>query len=298
MARYSYLEPDILARFLHRKLTVGRVSGTRNPGLHASTCRGGGVTFLQHKEYTPGDDLKSVDWRLSARRDRVYVREFENETAFSVLLLLDASASMGYCSDAANHAKFSYAKRLVSHLGAFFLNQRDRVRFLNLGHETRHHTRPEAPLVTPGQLVERLVPLRASGAFPLPRAVRNAYAGSDGASGLLFLFSDFIDQFFLQDEPRAFFDPGKKQLVLVRVNDPAEITFPFHRFRRFRDPETEAQLLADPSRVRTEYRDAFARHTADLIAFCRRYGARFIPVDTALPLETALDRILQAAGVR
>jgi uncharacterized protein (DUF58 family) len=241
--------------------------------------------------------LKSIDWRLSARRDRVFVREFENESAFSVLFLLDGSASMAYGSVPDNHTKFSYAKRLVSHLGAFFLNQRDRVHFACLAAEVRHHARREAPVILPGQLVERLAPLCASGTLSLPQAVRNS-GGGDSGSGLVFLFSDFVDPFFLQDEPRAFFDPGKKTLVLVRVNDPAEVAFPFHRYRRFRDPETEALLLTDPSRVREAYRAAFARHTAGLYAFCRKYGARFISVDTGQPLETALDGILQEAGVR
>ena len=130
-ASKRYLPPEALARIGRLELRARTVVDGVLAGMHKSPYKGNSVEFLQHREYTPGDDLRRVDWKVWGRQDRLYIKEFEDETSLRLFLLVDGSASMDYrpprFSQAPGLTKFDYAATLAASLGWLALSQGDAV---------------------------------------------------------------------------------------------------------------------------------------------------------------------------
>ncbi|MEY3032217.1 MAG: hypothetical protein RLZZ622_692, partial [Planctomycetota bacterium] len=130
-ASKRYLPPEALARIGRLELRARTVVDGVLAGMHKSPYKGNSVEFLQHREYTPGDDLRRVDWKVWGRQDRLYIKEFEDETSLRLFLLVDGSASMDYrpprFAQATGLTKFDYAATLAASLGWLGLSQGDAV---------------------------------------------------------------------------------------------------------------------------------------------------------------------------
>ena len=297
MGLYKYLEPAILGRILHRKVVLSRTREGRSSGLHAASSRGEGTAFLQHREYVIGDDIKSVDWRLSARRDHIYVKEFESETSLTGLFLLDGSSSMEYSSSPDTHTKFEYAQRLISHLAIFFLNQRDRVAMMQMKNERQRGGRDVSRPVNSAQVIEQIALWKCGGMVSLEESFSMTRHTGQGKT-LCFFFSDFVDPLFLDHDAHRVSLPRHGRVTLIRINDVAEISFPFRKFRRFMNPETGKGMLMDPRRVKSMYNAAYEKHSGVLVDYCNRSGSKFVSISSSDPLELSLEAILDTAGVR
>jgi len=251
MTRARVLDPDVLASLGGLAVRVNAVVEGTLAGLHRSPFRGSSSEFAEHKEYTAGDELRTIDWKLVGRTDRYYVKQFHEETNLAAHLVLDTSASMGYGAPLSKH---DYACVLAGTLAYLLAGQVDLVG-LGFAH-------PEGPQVTPA----RSGRVHTQNVLDTLQAAEPGEGTSDLADtldrigekirrrGLVFIFSDLLveSEAVLAALNRLRSRPA--QIVLIHILSPEELNFPFREASRFRDPEDAAQeVMADPESVRAAY---------------------------------------------
>jgi uncharacterized protein (DUF58 family) len=282
------IDPLALARIKDLGLVARVVVQGFVNGLHRSPYLGASVDFAEHRAYMPGDDIRRIDWRLFARSDRFYVKEFEADSNSNFVLLLDCSRSMAYAS--AGLSKLEYAKRLAACLAYFARGQKDRVGLVLFDREIVGVVPPSAKhLDAVLHALDRVAERPGPGELlaPLLRA-----AEASRRRGLLVLISD------LYEEPdvalravRALQHKGS-DLIVFHVLDPAELDFPFEGAANFEDLESAERMPIVPEHVREGYRREMQRHVA---ALQRAFGENRIDyelLDTRTPLDRGLVRYL------
>lgn len=254
-------------------------------GLHRSPLRGFSVEFAEYRQYLPGDDLSTIDWKVYARSDRYYVKKFEEETNLDCHLLLDVSASMGYGSSGVT--KLQYGSFLAAALGYLMNRQRDAVGFMAFDDRIVHMLPASA---RPGHLRSLLVSIerlqlgeRTNVSKPL-----HQLADTLVKRGMVILISDLLDDPDSVIEGLKHFRFKGTDVIVFHVLDKDELTFPFERATRFHDMETEDEVMAVPAVVRDQY----LKEIEDLIGLYRRElgvaGIDYCLLDTSQPLDFAL----------
>ena len=290
-----HLDPAVVVRIESLELRARTVVEGFLIGLHRSPFQGFSVEFSEYRQYMPGDDLSTLDWKVYGRSDRFYVKRFEEETNLDCRILLDVSASMGYGSHGVT--KHAYAVSLVASLAYLMHRQRDAVGLVAFDDDISS----EVPVSgRPGHLRRVLAALdqlrtgrRSDVAKPLTRL-----AEALTRPGLVVVVSDLLD------EPEAVVR-GLRHLrsrgadvIVLHVLDPAELDFPFTRVTRFRDLETGAEVRTLASRVRAPYREAMRELVAAYERDLRLADVDYHRLDTSKPLDAALRSYLAARGRR
>jgi len=261
-------------------------------GLHRSPHRGFSAEFAELRAYRPGDDLRHVDWRMFARSDRYYVKQFEEETNLTGYLLLDISASMGWSSRPGElPTKLWYGRVLCAALGLLMLRQGDRTGLAAF--DERLHTWIPARGGRRQwiEIVRRIQGLEAGGSTDASPAVTEL-AARLGRRGLVILISDLL----LDPDPtlRALGHLRHRghQVLVFHLIDPGERELAGAGEIRFRDPETGEELRVDVTEVRDEYRSAVDRAVEKWRGELRSLGAEYALLDTSRPLVTSLRAFL------
>lgn len=281
----TFLDPQVLARLGSLELKARVVVEGYLQGLHRSPFRGLSVDFAEYRPYLPGDDPRTIDWKLFGRSDRTYVKRFEQETNLPCHLLLDVSASMDYGS--AGVTKLQYASYLCAALAWLLHAQRDAVGLMAFDADVVEHVPPSTRaghLRTLFGAMERLRPgQRSELRKPLDRL-----AASITRRGLVVLASDLLDDAAAVVAGLRHLRFRGMEVVVFHLIDPAELAFPFEAPARFRDPESGAEVLTSPRAVREAYlrrfEDACATYERDL----RPHGIDYCRMTTNTPLEFAL----------
>jgi uncharacterized protein (DUF58 family) len=286
----------VIARLGSMELKARTVVEGFLSGLHRSPYKGFSVEFAEYRQYLPGDDLSTLDWKVYARSDRHYVKKFEEETNLDCHLLLDVSASMGY-RGGAPMSKVEYGSVLAASLAYLMSRQRDATGLIQF--DDRISARLPAS-ARPGHLHSILLALDriAPGATSNVGRPLHQLAEALSKRSLAVLISDLLDD---PDEVVA----GLKHLrfrgtdvIVFQVLDPHEIQFPFRGAARFRDVETGDEITADPSRVRDAYLGAIDGLCARYEKALRSQGIDFLRLDTSKPLDFALLAYLDARARR
>lgn len=287
-----FLDPAVLARIGSLELLARTVVEGFVAGLHRSPHLGLSTDFAEHRAYMPGDDTRRIDWKLYARTDRHFVKEYEAETNASALFVLDVSPSMRFRSAVAALSKLDYARFLVACMAHFGQSQRDRVGLATFDQgvaeyippSTRHlphvlHALERADGATARQGRSDIVPLDA---------VMGQVAEHARRKGILVVVSD------LYDEPRAVADAVSllrargSDVAVFQVLDPAELDFPYDEAATFRDVETGETLPVVPEKLAEKYRAAMAEHVAELARLLGQGGVDHVVLRTDRPLDDAL----------
>ena len=288
-AGYKYLTPEAVMRLQNLGLIAATVVDGFMAGLHRSPYHGFSVEFSDHREYSPGDNLRYVDWQAYARTDRYYVKQFEEETNLRCHLLLDASSSMSYSSG--KTTKFEYGAYLAASLAYLMVRQRDSVSLVTFDNRIRFRTPPGS---TTSHLDRLLVQLEKTA--PSERTgIAGAFHGlaqNITKRGLIVIISDLLD-----DERAIFralrhFRRRKHEVIIFHVLDPAEIDFPFRRLSEFRDLETGDRIRAEPSYVRAEYLKELNAFLSNLRRGCADGLIEYVLADTRRPFEMMLSAYL------
>ena len=288
-SRSTFLDPATIARLGSLDLKVRAIVEGFLTGLHRSPFKGFSVEFAEYRQYLPGDDLTTLDWKVYGRTDRHFVKKFEEETNLECHLLLDISRSMGYASGSVT--KIQYGSYLAGALAYLMTRQRDAVGLIAFDDKIVKMLRPSA---RSGHLTSLLVTLerlpigdRTDVAKPLrdlAEAVRKR--------GLVVLISDLLDDVDRVLQGLKHFRYRGSEVIVFHVLDPAELHFPFDETARFRDMETQDEIVAVPEVVRSRYleaiRDLQERYRREL----RLAGIDYVMLDTSVPLETALTSYL------
>ncbi|HEY0874647.1 MAG TPA: DUF58 domain-containing protein [Vicinamibacterales bacterium] len=291
-----FLDPGIIARLGTMELKARTVVEGFLAGLHRSPFKGFSVEFAEYRQYLPGDDLNTLDWKVYARTDRHYVKKFEEETNLECHLLLDQSASMTY-RGAAPMSKLEYGSVLAASLAFLMNRQRDATGLIAFDEQIRFRL-PAAS--RPGHLNALLLALerleggrRSNVGRPMHQLAEALLKRS-----LVVVISDLLDD----PEPVI---KGLRHLkfrgtdvVVFQVLDPNELTFPFKGSAKFTDVETAEEVVADPARARTDYLRELAGLTLRYDRDLRGAGIDYVQLDTSQPLDFALLTYLSARARR
>lgn len=271
-------------QLLAKKLLDGLASG-----LHKSPQKGSSVIFKQHRPYVPGDEVRHLDWRVFARSDRFYIREYEQETNIKATLMVDLSGSMNYTGNRSPCSKASYAKQLASGLGAVFIQQQDAVGLLTFDSRIRTFLPPRgrpSHLQAMSAALEREVP---GGETAINRVLREA-APRLGKRGLLILISDCLEQPAELIRALALLRHQHHEVLVFQIFDRDELSFPFTGWTRFECLEAANQYLdADAAALRQTYRENLERFQQELTDGCSRNRIELYRVVTDESLETTLN---------
>jgi len=281
-----FLDPAVVARLGTLELKARTIVEGFLSGLHRSPFKGFSVEFAEYRQYMPGDDLATIDWKVYARSDRYYVKKFEDETNLDCHLMIDVSGSMGY---GAHHGitKFEYGACLAASIAYLMNRQRDAVgvtafedQIVSMLPSASRAGHLRALLLT----LDRLKPGgRTDVSKPL-----HQLADSLSKRGMVVLISDLLDDPALVVRGLKHFQYRGTDVIVFQVLDPDEIEFPFERPTRFEDLETADEVIAVPGAVREHY----VREVKALIDHYRRelgaVGIDYQLLTTRDPLELAL----------
>lgn len=280
-----FLEPRLLARIDNLELLARFVVEGFISGLHRSPHLGFSTDFAEHRPYMPGDDIRHIDWRLFARTDRLYIKEYEADTNTNFLVLLDTSASMAYRSPGQAVSKLEYAKFIAACLTYLAHRQRDRVGLITFAGDIVDYVPPSARhLQSSLHAIDRAT---ASGKSALPMVARQV-ADLQRRRGIMLILSDFYDSpEALRDTLAPLRDAGHDVLAL-HVLDPAEVDFPFEDSATFEDMETGERLPVVPGRLRKQYTALFGQHLDAVEGLMGEGGVDYLRTVTSQPLDDLL----------
>ena len=280
-----FLDPAVVARLATLELKARTVVEGFLSGLHRSPFKGFSVEFAEYRQYMPGDDLSTIDWKVYARSDRHYVKKFEEETTLDCHVMLDVSGSMGYGSHGIT--KYEYAQCLAASLGYLMTRQKDAVGLTAFDDRVVGMLPASA---RPGHLRALLVTLdrlTIGGDTDVAKQLHQL-AESLSKRGMVVLISDLLDDPDRVIQGLRHFQFHGTDVIVFHVLDADEIAFPFERATRFEDLETSEEVMAVPSVVRDHYLKAVGglidRYRRELGA-C---GIDYHLLSTAQPLEMAL----------
>lgn len=288
-----FLDPAVVARLGTLELKARTIVEGLLSGLHRSPFKGFSVEFAEYRQYMPGDDLATIDWKVYARSDRHYVKKFEEETNLDCHVMLDVSGSMGYRSGGIS--KFEYGQCLAASLAYLMNRQRDAAGLTAFDDRIVSMLPASA---RPGHLLAMLVTLdrlvlgqRTDVSKPM-----HQLADTLAKRGMVVLISDLLDEPDAVIRGLKHFQFRGTDVIVFHVLHPDEIEFPFERATRFEDLETSDEVLAVPAIVREHYRGAIGglidRYKRELGA-C---GIDYQLVTTDRPLELALLAYLSTRG--
>jgi uncharacterized protein (DUF58 family) len=291
-----FLDPVTLASISGLDLVAKTVVDGFVSGLHRSPDFGFSEEFVEYRAYTPGDDLRHVDWNVYARTERAYLKRFRGETNAWLTVLLDASNSMQFGSHGIN--KMDYARYLVASL--FYLaihGQRDAAGLLTFDDEVRNYIRPST---RQGQLHRLLAGLqqaeaRARTDFSKPMRYFQEFLKR---RGMVLIVSDFWESpesIVRTIEPLRF---RGNEVVLFHVLDPKDVRPDLNGPSILVDMETKEQLEVTPDYTKKEYREKIDTHLADLRDRARAAGLGYYLLMTDRPLDDALREYLTLRGGR
>jgi uncharacterized protein (DUF58 family) len=259
--------------------------------MHRSPFHGFSVEFSQHRDYAPGDDLRYVDWKVFGRSDKLYLKQFEEETNLIAYLAVDTSESMTYRSPEAPLSKLDYAKCLAAALAWLVLRQRDSVSLALFAERVERLTRPSGSYAGWDELIHALDQARGAGRTRAG-AVLGELAERFRRRGLVILLGDLLE------------DPAELLLglrhcrhaghdvIVFQMLDPAEIDFPFTRPTKFLGLESLPDVQTDPAAIRSAYLRELSRHRQALEAGLRDQHADYVLVRTDQPFDRALSLFL------
>ncbi len=262
-------------------------------GRHRSVRKGASSEFAEHRAYQPGDDLRKLDWKLVARRQRLYVREYVDETNLRATIALDCSGSMAYRGEkaAGGLSKFDYARHLASLLAYLLVRQQDAAGLVTFDTAVRTYLPAAAVPSQIRQVLERVDGAKPTGETDAA-AVLHDVAERIPRRGVVFVVSDLFGDPDELLKALHHFRFRHHEVILLQVLAEEERTFPFEEMLEFQDAETHARCHADAAAVRRDY---LARYAAWQEKIRRGAGEMAVAheiLSTATPFEEALSDVL------
>lgn len=290
------MAPDLLSaevreRISRLDLTAQSLVEGPMSGQHKSPYQGFSVEFAQHREYAWGDELRHIDWKVFARTDRYYVKQYEEETNLAATFVIDASESMAYQGDRALHSKYEVAATLAAGLSFLLTRRQDSCGLVLFDDEVRTRTPHSAHPAQLRLMVKTMAEAELRGEHGEPN-VLHPLAEELPRRGLVVIASDlfFPTEGFL--EGLRHLRHRGHEVVCFHTLDPDELEFPFDETTRFEGLEGLPHLLADPRSLRAGYLEALNAFMKTIEEGCQRAGADYVRVDTRLPPGQVLARYL------
>jgi len=283
------LDPRAIARAEALGMNARFIVEGYMAGEHKSPYRGFAIEFAQHREYAPGDDVRHLDWKVQAKTERYYIKQYEQETNFVAHLLLDGSESMKYGSG--EISKLEYGKMMAACLAYLILHQRDAVALGIFDEEVQEYLPRSDNRDNLFRIMDRLAgfePLRGTRLAP----VLHGMAGQIKRKGIVIVISDFFDdeEELLQSVQHLRFKGH--EVIMMQVLDPCEIDFPFTGNVEFEGLEDLPIIRTRPSQIKKSYHREFEKFRERLRSDVERHQCHFVGVRTDQPLDEVLANYL------
>jgi uncharacterized protein (DUF58 family) len=260
-------------------------------GLHRSPYRGFSIEFAEHRNYTAGDDLRYLDWKVYGRTDKLYLKQFEDETNLVCYLVVDASESMSYRGSRAELTKFEYAQCIAASLAWLVLRQQDAVGLITFDGEIRDHVTPSSQASHLKHVIRTLENSR-----PMDKSAVGSFlerlATQIIRRGVIVLLSDFFDDLERILKGLHRLRLARHDVIALQVLDRDEVEFPFDAPTDFRGLEELPDQFADPRSVRRAYREEIEQFQRGLRRGCQLHEIDFRGVCTDQPPDRVLVPLL------
>lgn len=284
-----FADPAALMRVRDLELRARAVVEGYWKGLHRSARHGYSAEFAEYRSYVPGDDIRYLDWKVLARRDRYFIRKYREETNLRSHVMLDLSKSMNYGSS--SYTKLDYARTLAATLAVFLHQQGDETGLVTFDDAVRDYLPPRH---RSGHLHAILASLgrEALGKVTSLKSPIEAILGRGRSKGVILMISDFLTPLDELKGPLSSLAACGHDITLFQTLDPTEINFTFDESATFEDMESGRAQMTDPASIRDGYLKKFNAHQSGLKQLCGTLGIlhHLLPIDQ--PLETALHAYL------
>jgi uncharacterized protein (DUF58 family) len=291
MATTTYVDPEALARIGSMELIAREVVEGFVSGRHRSPYHGFSVEYADHRAYTPGDEIRMLDWKLLARTNKYYVKLYEEETNLRGYILLDCSRSMSFRSEASKLSKLQFGSFLAAALSYLMVRQNDAVGMASFDHAIREYLPPRATPVHWRRILERLDQNAARDDTDVG-SILHELAERIKRRGLIILISDLIDDVAGIVSGLQHFRHRHHEVIVFHVMDDAELTFPYDRLSRFKDIEGSARIVANPNSLRARYLARINEFIEKLRAECHERRISYNLANTKEPYDNFLAAYL------
>lgn len=293
--RKWFIDPSAIMQIKNLMLRAKTVVEGFASGLHRSPLHGFSVEFAQYRPYVLGDDPRNLDWKLLARTDRCYVKQYEDETNRRCYIAVDQSRSMSFASG--SYSKAEYARTLAATFAYYLTQQRDAVGLMLCG-----NTKPEylPPRHRKGHLQQIMGMLgqESIGADSDLSAALSELAGLSKRRGLIVLLSDLLTDPETLFQPLGYLRGRSHEILVIRILDPSEVSLTLEKSTMLQDMETGREIFIDPTVAAAEYRRRFDIHEQQLIDICHRRSARYMTLTTDQPMDSALLELIGSSDTR
>jgi uncharacterized protein (DUF58 family) len=285
-AAEKYLRPEVIHQVARLDLRAKFIVEGFLSGLHASPFHGFSVEFSEHRKYTPGDDIKDIDWNVYAKTDKYYLKKYEAETNVTGHLVMDLSASMAY-TYRQQLTKFDYAICLAAALGYLMIHQQDPVGLVTFDTQVRAVLPPHSKRTQLGSILGLLAGLKPSGKTEVAASLHQL-AAMIRSKGLVMLFSDLLTEPAPVMQAIHHLRHRGHEVILFHILDEAEVHFPFEGVIEFEDVEDQQRLTLDARGMRRDYIEAMEEFRQYYRNECSKVNVDYVPIDTSISFDKAL----------
>ena len=281
----NFLDPTVLAGLDNLELRARVAVEGFLSGLHKSPHRGFSVEFNDYRHYQRGDDMRHLDWKLYARSDKFYIKQYEDETNVRCVILLDTSASMGYSSGGLS--KLNYGVTLASALSYFIMRQRDAVGLITFDDQVREYIPAKCRQPHLMHILRTLSTVESGTKTDVVRPLTDL-AASLTKKSIVILITDMLD-----DEERIINTLQNlrgmgNDIITFQIMDDAELNFPFNEASEFIDMENNESYITSPAAIRKAYLNNLNEFLFYCKKKCQSSGVDYCLLNTAEPLDEAL----------
>lgn len=288
----QYLDPALLAKLGGMQIQARALVEGIIACMHRSAHNGGSVEFSEYTKYSPGHEIRHIDWKVYGKSDKYYVKQFEDETNLRAYMVMDGSGSMDFMGEDAPITKLRYVCLLSAALSYMLMRQGDAVGALAFDTQARQFLPASSKTSHLEDLFFLLDHLPGKGQTSLNEALR-ALAERAKARSLLMIFSDMLT---VDDETLSFLRvlrSRRYEVALFHVLDPAELDLPYEGLTLFEGLEDEGELLAEADDLRARYMEIMREHLARIKRECEEGDIEYVRFLTTEPLEEVALRFLR-----
>jgi uncharacterized protein (DUF58 family) len=292
----KYLDPRTLARISSLDLRARLVVEGLMTGMHRSPYQGISVEFAQHRQYVAGDDIRHVDWKVFGKTDKIYLKQYQEETNLHLICVVDASESMGFSSITSDNvvwSKYDHATAIAASLSYMAIQQQDSVGLAVFDSDLKHYIKPsnspaQWKLITQDlTMVPRLKKTNTG-------RILDQLAEKLTHRSVIVMLSHFFDDVENIKKGLRHLRYKKHEIMAFQVLDPAELSFPFEEATLFKGLEEAGELLTEPRALREGYLRQLELFTDELRKTCRGMHIDFVQMNSAEPLDVTLSGFLAA----
>ncbi len=287
----KYFDPETLAKLSTLQLRAGVLIEGLLAGAHRSPLHGHSIEFAQHREYTFGDDVRSVDWKVYARTDKFYVKQFEDETSLACYMLLDQSESMQYRGAGSPLSKLQYAQLIACSLAYLVVRQQDASGLVTFSNGVDDWLPASSSPSTFDEMVRILESGKSNKRTSIQESVEQAVARLPRRS-MIVLISDLLEQTSSVAKALRLAKFAGHDVMVIGVLDRDELDFPFDSPSRFEGLESAGDVFTDPLLIGGAYRDAMVQARRELKNCCGELNIDFFDIVTDVSLASHLPEIL------